>query len=239
MKRILATIAALILLLPALAPAQTACAPPAQAGPNFSGGYTIKAGATLPVVWTPSPTAGCTTYFTVDGSTPTSSSSVYTGQTLQLAQSTVILMLAEGAGLTSSAQVGGAWTITVTGTVTPTPPTTPALFCATDPNPACGVLLAWTPPGPPATPALAVTGYLVFRSTGAATPTQLTAAPITATTFTDATVAPSTTYDYYLTSVDAAGTQSAPSNTAQVVVAAAPSIPTPATPLNLTVSVVN
>jgi len=124
--------------------------------------------------------------------------------------------------------------------VTP-PPTPPALFCATDPNPACGVVLSWQAPGTPANAALAVTGYLVFRNvlgaSGAAT--QLTATAITATTFTDATIAPSTTYTYYVVSVDAAGTQSVPSNTVQAIIAAAPSIPTPPTPVNLTVSVVN
>jgi hypothetical protein len=124
--------------------------------------------------------------------------------------------------------------------VTPPPVTTPpALFCATDPNPACGVVLTWKAPPAPSDATLAVTGYLVFRSTSSTAAAQITAAPITAVTYTDKTIAPSTTYDYYVVSVDAAGAQSAPSNTLQVIVAAAPSVPTPATPTNLTGSVVN
>jgi len=133
-------------------------------------------------------------------------------------------------------------TVNAAGTTPPvTPPVTPpsTLFCATDTNPACGVVLTWVAPPAATTTALAVTGYLVFRSTSSTAAVQITAAPITAVTYTDKTIAPSTTYDYYVVSVDAAGAQSAPSNTLQVIVAAAPSVPTPATPTNLTGSVVN
>ncbi len=116
-KLITAIVAAFVLSI--AAHAQTTCAAPVQAGPNFSGSYTIAAGTTLPVVWTPSTTTGCKTYYTLDGSTPSSTSPVYTGQTLNLSKTTTILMVAEGTGFTSSAQVGGGWTITVTGTVPP------------------------------------------------------------------------------------------------------------------------
>lgn len=121
-----------------------------------------------------------------------------------------------------------------------TPPVT-SLFCAADPNPACGVALAWNAPVPAADPTLAVKGYQVFRrlATNAGAATQITTAPVTGTTYTDATIAPSTTYVYYVVSVNSAGTQSPPSNTVNVVVAAAPSVPTPPTPVNLTGSVVN
>ena len=132
-------------------------------------------------------------------------------------------------------------TINAAGTTPPvTPPVTPpsTLFCATDTNPACGVVLTWTAPGIPTTPALAVTGYEVYRMLGSVS-TLLTTSLVTSTTYTDKTIAPSTTYDYYVVSVDAAGTQSAPSNTVQVIVAAAPSVPKPATPTNVTASVVN
>lgn len=151
--------------------------------------------------------------------------------------------------MTIGANVGGIYvpgTLVLTvnaagggGAVTPPPSPATSLFCATDPNPACGAVLNWNAPPAATNPALSVTGYLVFRSIGGGSATQLTATPITATTFTDSTIAPSTTYDYYVAAVDAAGTQSAPSNTLTIVVAAAPSIPTPATPLNLTGSVIN
>jgi fibronectin type 3 domain-containing protein len=138
--------------------------------------------------------------------------------------------------------------VTVGGvTPPPTPPITPTKFCATDPNPACGVALTWTAgastPATAANPAPpAATGFLVFRGIqGGAVPTQITptALPVTQTSYTDNTIAASTTYEYYVVSVDAAGAQSAPSNTESVVVAAAPSVPTPPTPVNLTGSVIN
>jgi hypothetical protein len=130
-------------------------------------------------------------------------------------------------------------TVNAAGTtppVTPVTPVTPALFCATDPNPACGVSLVWQAP---TTSTPAVTGYLVFRSVAGGSAIQLTPTAIQTTTYTDKTIDASTTYDYYVVSVDAAGTQSAPSNTFSVVVATAPSIPTPPTPQNLTGSVIN
>lgn len=206
----------------------TVCAPPAQAGANSSGSYTITAGATLPVIWTPSPTAGCTTYFTLDGSTPTSSSPVYTGQTIALTQTTTILMVAEGPGMTASEQEGGKWAVTVTGTAPPvTPPA--ALFCASSTNPACGAALNWTAPASSTDP---VVGYQVFRD-GA----QLTTAVVTGVTYTDRAIAPSTTYTYYVVSVDAAGAQSTASNSVSVVVPAPP-VETPAPPTGLTGTVV-
>lgn len=123
----------------------------------------------------------------------------------------------------------------------PTNPPPPAkLFCANDPNPACGVYLTWAA-GASSADTQAVVGYLVFRgiSASSAAYTQLTPNPIIATTFTDTTMAPSTSYTYYIVSVDAAGTQSTPSNTFVAAIAAAPSVPTPPTPLNLTGSIIN
>jgi hypothetical protein len=137
--------------------------------------------------------------------------------------------------------------VTVGGVTPPPPPPAQVKFCATDPNPACGVVLTWTAGVPAAATATvpappAATGFLVFRGIqGGAAPTQITATalPVTQTTYTDNTIAASTTYEYYVVSVDAAGAQSVPSNTGQVVVAAAPSLPTPPTPTDLTLSVTN
>lgn len=129
-------------------------------------------------------------------------------------------------------------TINAAGAAVPPPPVT-TLFCATDPNPACGVVLTWAAPPAPIDPTLAVTGYLIFRGVSGGATTQITAKPVTGTTYTDNTIAASTTYVYDAVSVDAAGTQSLPSNIVSVAVAAAPSVPTPATPQSLTGSVVN
>ena len=61
----------------------------------------------------------------------------------------------------------------------------------------------------------------------------------TVTSYVDKSIAASTTYNYYVVSVDSAGTQSPPSNNLLVQAAAAPSVPTPPTPLNLTGTVIN
>lgn len=131
-------------------------------------------------------------------------------------------------------------TLTVSASGTNAVPPVARLFCATDTNPACGVVLTWAAPPAPIDPTLAVTGYLIFRGvSGSGTTTQITAKPVTGTAYTDNTIAASTTYVYDAVSIDAAGTQSLPSNQVTVVVADAPSVPTPATPENLTGSVVN
>jgi len=65
----------------------------------------------------------------------------------------------------------------------------------------------------------AVTGYRVYRSeTSGSSYTALTGAPFNALTYADSTVASGTTYYYVVTSVDAAGTESAYSNQATAVV---------------------
>jgi hypothetical protein len=205
---------ALLLLLAPFAMAQT-CAPPAQAGAG-SGSYTIKAGATYPVTWAPSPTAGCTTYFTIDGSTPTSSSPVYTGQTIPLTQTTVILMVAQGPGKAASAQVGGKWVITVTGTAPPPPPvTTPGKPIALS----CTPSTASTAANPGTT--------TLFRAVSPSTNfTQLAAGLPPACTYTDAATVAGTTYSYYAVAV-IGGQQSAPSASAVIALPAAPTITMP------------
>jgi hypothetical protein len=64
-----------------------------------------------------------------------------------------------------------------------------------------------------------VVGYLVERGDQSGGPyTPLTAAPITATTFTDSTVVAGHTYFYVVVAVDVSGQTSAPSNEASVTV---------------------
>lgn len=142
-------------------------------------------------------------------------------------------------GNTTGGTINTTLTVTVnpaSGPVTP-PPVTTASFCSTDPNPACGVVLNWQAPTGGSDP---VVGYQIYRSTGTSSLfIKLNATNITGTTYTDNTILPNTTYDYYVLSVDGSGNLSVPSNTATVAVAAAPSKPTPPTPVNLTVQVVN
>jgi chitin-binding protein len=83
-----------------------------------------------------------------------------------------------------------------------------------------GVTLTWSE----SSPNDAATGYNVYRCTGSCasnsgTWTKLTAMPVAALTYLDSTtLAPSTTYSYYATSVDASGNESAASTVATVAI---------------------
>ena len=87
-----------------------------------------------------------------------------------------------------------------------TPPAAPTGLTATAPNPN-RVDLSWTA----ATDNIGVTGYQIFRDGN-----QIASIGATATTYSDTTVAPSTSYTYTVKAVDAAGNVSAPSNGASV-----------------------
>ncbi len=64
-----------------------------------------------------------------------------------------------------------------------------------------------------------VSGYNVYRATGTSSSFQKLNSSVNApVTFTDQSVTNSTSYQYYVTSVDASGAESAPSNTATVAV---------------------
>lgn len=202
--------------------AQTVCAPPAQAGVG-SGSYTIQAGTTYPVIWTPSPTPGCTTYFTVDGSTPTSTSPVYTGQVIPLSQTTVILMVAEGPGMTASTQVGGKWTITVTGIPVTTPGKPIALSCTPS--------TASTAANPGTT--------TLYRAVSPSTNFTVLASGLPpACTYTDNSTVAGTTYNYYAQAV-INGESSEPGNTATVAVPSAVTLTTPTVGVTFAPSTIN
>jgi hypothetical protein len=71
--------------------------------------------------------------------------------------------------------------------------------------------LTWFPPISSADP---VAGYNVYRSpSGSSTYQRLNSSAVTATMFTDITIESGSSYDYTVTSVDAAGAESVPSNT--------------------------
>lgn len=71
------------------------------------------------------------------------------------------------------------------------------------------VQLTWQAPASSGDP---VAGYYVWRSSAGADYVQLNAAAITTTSYVDYGVNLSTAYEYYVTSVDVEGNQSAPSN---------------------------
>ncbi len=78
------------------------------------------------------------------------------------------------------------------------------------------IALAWNAPADDADPA---TGYKVYRATsGSSSYTLLNGSATSQTTYTDTSAQSGTTYQYYVTSVDKAGAESTPSNTATVVV---------------------
>lgn len=78
------------------------------------------------------------------------------------------------------------------------------------------VALSWNAPESTDDP---ITGYIVFRSTSGGSSYQMLNASVDPeTTYTDASVQGGTTYDYYVESIDAAGTKSAPSNMTTIAV---------------------
>ncbi|MGC9225605.1 MAG: choice-of-anchor D domain-containing protein, partial [Terracidiphilus sp.] len=78
------------------------------------------------------------------------------------------------------------------------------------------VNLTWNAPTASADP---VTGYNVYRAVSGSTAYQLMNSSIdSTTTYADITVANSTSYSYYVESVDAQGNQSVPSNTFTVTI---------------------
>jgi hypothetical protein len=77
------------------------------------------------------------------------------------------------------------------------------------------VSLSWTAPANSPVP---VTGYNVYRATGSSTSYQILSPGNTQTSYVDQAVAGSTTYSYYVTSIDTSGTESAPSNQVTVTI---------------------
>jgi fibronectin type 3 domain-containing protein len=76
------------------------------------------------------------------------------------------------------------------------------------------VQLNWT-----ASPSSGVTGYNIYRSTvNGSGYTKITPSPVSGLTYTDATVAASTTYYYVATSVDGSGDESGYSEVYQAVI---------------------
>jgi fibronectin type 3 domain-containing protein len=78
------------------------------------------------------------------------------------------------------------------------------------------VALTWVAP---TNSPVSVSGYYIWRATGASTSfQQLNASEDSQTSYVDTSVTSGTTYKYYVTSVDSQGTQSSPSNAVTVTV---------------------
>jgi hypothetical protein len=78
------------------------------------------------------------------------------------------------------------------------------------------IALTWSAPSSSSDP---VTGYKVYRApSGSSSYQVLNSSATTQTQYTDSTPQSSTTYQYYVTSVDASGAESMPSNTATVAI---------------------
>jgi fibronectin type 3 domain-containing protein len=78
------------------------------------------------------------------------------------------------------------------------------------------VALSWSAPTDTTDPAV---GYDIYRATGSSTSyQQLNSSANSSTSYADTTVANGSSYTYYVTSVDASGNQSAPSDTLTISV---------------------
>jgi len=69
--------------------------------------------------------------------------------------------------------------------------------------------LSWDAPSSSADP---IVGYNIYRSAGGSAYQLMNSSADTKTTYVDSTVQAGLTYDYYVTSVDSSGVESAPSN---------------------------
>lgn len=96
------------------------------------------------------------------------------------------------------------------------PPTTPTGLTATAPSPT-RVNLSWTA----STDNVGVSGYQIWRGPHGGPLAQIAATTGTSTTYSDTTVAASTSYDYQVKALDASGNVSLPSNTATATTPAA------------------
>ena len=137
------------------------------------------------------------------------STTAYTDATVQSATSYSYQVVAcDAAGNTSAPSTAALIT-----TGDSAPPSTPTGVSATQQSPAAPVVLAWTA----ATDDVAVTGYQVLRNG-----TQVAAVGAAVTTWSDATVQPSTTYSYQVAATDAAGNASAASAAVSITTQAKP-----------------
>ena len=135
-------------------------------------------------------TPGAVIYYTTDGTTPGRSSTLYTGP-IPINSTTILKALAFARGYLTSPE--GAAVYIVIGHE---------------------VDLSWDAPSASPVP---IAGYNIYRSRGGRSPYErLNSSVVTQTTYVDHTIQTGSTYSYIVKSVDYSGTESAPSNHANV-----------------------
>ena len=158
--------------------------------------------------------SGVSIYYTTDGSTPTTASSLYTAP-ISVSTTTTIKAIAAGSGWTTSAVGSATYTIQVATT-----PAAPSSLNATAPFPN-QVNLSWTDN------ASNETAFLLERKTGSGgTYAQIASLPANTTFYYDTTVAYSTTYFYRVRANNSNGNSSY-SNEASVTTPGASAVSSP------------
>jgi fibronectin type 3 domain-containing protein len=157
--------------------------------------FSVAAGtyATAQTVALSDPHAGVTIYYTTDGTTPTTSSTVYTAP-ITVSTTETLEAIAVETGFTNSAIATATYTI----------------------NQQHEVDLTWDAPSSSSDP---IEGYNVYRSPSGTSQFQLINSSIDVQTiYVDSTVQSGLTYDYIVKSVDYSGVESVPSNQVTVTV---------------------
>jgi hypothetical protein len=145
-------------------------------------------------------TSGAALYYTIDGSTPTTASTLYTTP-FTLAASANVKVIATASGMTDSSITSATFTITM-----PTPPAAPTGLTATRLNQKGRIQLTWTGVS-------GATSYTVKRSSTNGGPYTTIASGVTATSYTNTGLRSGSTYYYVVSAVNSAG-ESANSNQA-------------------------
>jgi len=162
-----------------------------------------------------SPTTQTVTLSTSSASPISVTAATVTGAGFSLAAGNVAVTLTASQGATFSVQfdptaLGASSGLLTIATSSLTNPTTIVSLNGTGVASAYQVNLAWNAPASSTDP---VAGYNVYRSAdGGATFQMLNSSPLTQTTYSDTSVEDGLSYDYDVTSVDASGVQSFPSN---------------------------
>jgi len=157
---------------------------------------TLAAGSTVTITCS---TSGSTIYYTTDGSTPTTSSSVYSSFLSLSVGTTVVKALGVKSGLTDSSIQSGTYVLVNV-------PTAPSGLGATAIS-TTQINLAWTDNSS------TETGFRIERKVGPVSFSTVATTSAGATTYSDTGLTAATTYDYRVYAINPAG-DSAASNTA-------------------------